>query len=105
MERYAWKARVLPGMREEYKKRHDEIWPELAEVFCSAGIHNYSIWNVDDELFGYFECEQGVTHATEVQAKSPVVERWNAYMKDVMVMDIDPDTGTGRILREMFYLK
>ena len=55
--RYVWKARVLPGKLEEYKKRHDEIWPEMTEVLNQAGIHNYTIWNHSDELFGYYECD------------------------------------------------
>ena len=105
MERYAWKARVLPGMHEEYKRRHDEIWPEMLEVLRAAGMSNYSIWLAGDDLFGYFECARGIAHAAETQANSPVVERWNEYMKDVMVMDTDPETGTGRVLREMFYLR
>ena len=44
MERYAWKATVLPGMLEEYIRRHDNIWPEMKEVLSAAGIRNYTIW-------------------------------------------------------------
>ena len=53
MERYAWKAIVLDGKLDEYIKRHDEIWPEMKQVLSDAGICNYSIWNVGDELFGF----------------------------------------------------
>ena len=70
--RYTWKARVLPGKLEEYKKRHDEIWPEMTEVLNQAGIHNYTIWNLRDELFGYYECED-LDFALRYQAESPVV--------------------------------
>ena len=55
MERYAWKATVLPGKLEEYIQRHDNIWPEMKEVLAAAGIRNYTIWNVGNELFGYYE--------------------------------------------------
>ena len=102
MERFAWKARVLPGKLDEYIRRHDEIWPEMTEVLNQAGVHNYTIWNVGDELFGYYECES-IAHAAKVQAESPVVDRWNAYMKDVMEMDMDPATGTSVMLRKVFY--
>ena len=88
MERYAWKAVVKDGMKEEYVRRHNEIWPELVEVLKQAGIVNYSIWNVGNELFGYYECEKGADYAARVQAESPVVDRWNEYMKDVMVMEL-----------------
>lgn len=102
MERFAWKARVLPGKLDEYIRRHDEIWPEMTEVLNQAGVHNYTIWNVGDELFGYYECES-IAHAAKVQAESPVVDRWNAYMKDVMEMEMDPATGTSVMLRKVFY--
>ena len=105
MERYAWKARVLDGKLGEYKRRHDEIWPEMVEVLKAAGIRHYSIWNSGNDLFGYYECEKGAAYAAQVQAQSPVVERWNAYMKDVMVMDTDPETGAQPHMQAMFYLE
>ena len=101
MERYAWKAIVLDGMLDEYIKRHDEIWPEMKEVLAAAGIRNYTIWNVGNELFGYYECDS-VEYAAKVQADSPVVDKWNEYMKDVMVMDFDPETGSHIILEQVF---
>ncbi len=104
MERYAWKATVKEGKLAEYKRRHDEIWPEMVEVLKEAGICNYSIWNVGNELFGYYECEKGAEFAAKVQAESPVVDRWNEYMKDVMVMEMDPVTGAQPKLVEVFRL-
>ena len=92
MERYAWKATVLPGKLEEYIRRHDQIWPEMKEVLAASGIRNYTIWNVGNELFGYYECDS-VAFAAKTQADSPVVDKWNEYMKDVMVMEMDPETG------------
>ena len=44
MERFAWKGRIRPGMQEEYKRRHDEIWPEMLALLKEAGIRNYTIW-------------------------------------------------------------
>jgi L-rhamnose mutarotase len=103
MERFAWKARLLAGKREEYIKRHREIWPEMTELLNRAGIHNYTIWIAGDELFGYYEAEQGAAYASKVQAESPVVARWNEYMKDVMVMEKDPATGTHYELQLAFF--
>lgn len=74
MERFAWKARILPGMLNEYIKRHDEIWPEMTQVLNTAGICNYTIWNVGDELFGYYECAN-IEYSSRIQAESPVVDR------------------------------
>ena len=101
MERYAWKATVLPGKLEEYIQRHDNIWPEMKQVLAAAGIRNYTIWNVGNELFGYYECDS-IEYAAKVQADSPVVDKWNEYMKDVMVMDFDPETGSHVILEKVF---
>ena len=38
MTRHAFKMRLKPGVAAEYKKRHDEIWPELAAMLRAAGI-------------------------------------------------------------------
>ena len=102
MERYAWKARLLEGKKDEYIRRHDEIWEELKEVLSDAGIQNYSIWLTGDELFGYYECAKGVLHAAKTQAESAVVDRWNEYMKDIMVMEMDPETGAQPKLEQVF---
>ena len=105
MEKYAWKAIVLEGKLDEYIKRHDEIWPEMLEVLSEAGIVDYTIWNVGNELFGYYECEKGIDFAARVQSESPVVDRWNEYMKDVMVMELDPVTGAQPQLKQVFKFK
>ena len=102
MEKYAWKATVKEGCMDEYIRRHDEIWQEMKDVLHAAGIRNYTIWNVGDELFGYYECDS-VEEAARVQAASPVVDKWNAYMKDVMKMEMDPVTGAQPLMRQVFF--
>ena len=101
MERYAWKATVKEGMLEEYIRRHDEIWPEMKQMLHEAGVRNYSIWNVGGDLFGYYECDS-VEYAAKVQADSPVVDKWNEYMKDVMIMEMDPETGAQPLMKQVF---
>lgn len=105
MERYAWKAVVKEGQLEEYKRRHDNIWPEMKELLKSAGIKNYTIWNTGNELFGYYECEKGVDFAARTQAESEIVDRWNEHMKDVMTMELDPVTGAQPKLTQVFFLE
>ena len=102
MEKYAWKASILEGKRDEYVKRHNEIWQEMKDVLREAGIVNYSIWLCGTELFGYYECTKGIDYAAKVQSRSPVVARWNEYMRDVMVMDTDPVTGAQPLLEQVF---
>ncbi len=102
MEKYAWRGKIVPGMQEEYRKRHDNIWPEMKEVLANAGIVNYSIWMQGEELFGYYECEKGVDYAAKVQAESDVVKKWDEYMKDILIMEKDPVTGAQPLLTQVF---
>ena len=102
MEKYAWRAKLIDGKKDEYIKRHDEIWNEMKTVLNEAGIKNYTIWCDGDDLFGYYECEKGLEYASKIQSESEVVKRWNAYMKDVMVMPLDKKTGVQPHLQKVF---
>jgi L-rhamnose mutarotase len=83
---------VRPGYEEEYKRRHDEIWPEMVEALREAGIHNYSIFRHGITLFGYFETDD-LEHTIEYLGKSEVNQSWGESMEPVMKMEIDPNTG------------
>ena len=85
-------------------EQFNEIWTDLVTVLKEAGICNYTIWNVGNELFGYYECEKGVKFAADTQSNSDVVDKWNEYMKDVMVMELDPETGAQPKLQKVFEL-
>ena len=102
MERMAWKGRIKPGCKAEYIKRHNEIWPEMTAVLKEAGICNYTIFANGDELFGYYECEKGIEYAESTQANSPVVDRWNEYMNDILELEMDPETGAQPKLEPVF---
>ena len=65
MEKYAWKAEIIDGKRDEYVRRHDEIRQEMKDTLKRAGIKNYSIWVCGNELFGYYECEYGAEFAAK----------------------------------------
>lgn len=101
MEKYAWKGKIKEGCLDEYVRRHNEIWEEMKEVLKSAGIRNYTIWNVGDELFGYYECDS-IEVASACQAGSPVVKKWDEYMADILIMEKDPVTGAQPLLRKVF---
>ena len=104
MEKYAWKATLKEGKREEYIRRHNEIWQEMVDLLKSAGIRNYSIWLSGNDIFGYYECEKGIDFATKTQSESPIVDKWNEYMVDVMEMPLDPETGAQPHLIQAFNL-
>lgn len=104
MEKYAWKARIVDGTIGEYEKRHNEIWPEMIEILKSAGIRNYTIWNVGNELFGYYECDS-IEYASQIQNSSEVVKKWDEYMKDILIMEKDPVTGAQPMLKQVFSME
>ena len=101
MEKVVWKGYVKEGMLDEYKRRHDEIWPEMSQMLHDAGIRNYTIWNVGNELFGYYEFEKGAQYALDYQANSPVVAKWNVYMDDILSFEED-ENGERASFRLMF---
>ena len=74
----------------------------MKALLREAGIRNYTIWNVGNTLFGYYECEKGVEFAAKIQSESPVVARWDAYMSDILIMQKDPVTGAQPLLRQVF---
>lgn len=79
--------------------------PKWKALLKEAGICNYTIWSDGEELFGYYECEKGIAFAERTQAGSPIVDRWNAYMEDVLELEMDPETGAQPKLRQMFLLE
>lgn len=102
MERVAWKGRIKPGCKEEYIRRHDAIWPEMTALLKEAGIRDYTIFANGNELFGYYECEKGLSFAQRAQAGSAVVDHWNEYMRDVLELEMDPETGAQPALEAVF---
>ncbi|GHC59900.1 L-rhamnose mutarotase [Neogemmobacter tilapiae] len=84
MQKHAFKMRLNPGMEAEYIKRHDEIWPELVDLLKAAGVSDYSI-HLDREtntLFGVLWRTDD--HTMDSLPQSPVMQRWWAYMADIM---------------------
>jgi L-rhamnose mutarotase len=99
---YAWVLEVRPGYEEEYKKRHDEIWPELAEDIRAAGMRNYNIFRHGLTLFGYFECDD-LPKAIEALNNSDANARWGEYMTPIMKIEVDTAIGFPFLLPLMFH--
>ena len=57
MQRSAFAMKLRPGFEAEYKKRHDEIWPELARKLQDAGVSDYSIY-LDPESLTLFAVQK-----------------------------------------------
>jgi L-rhamnose mutarotase len=102
-EKCAFKMRLNPGMAEEYKRRHDAIWPELVALLKEAGISDYSI-HLDEEtniLFGVLW--RRVDHTMGALPDHPVMRRWWEHMRDIM--ETKPDGEPVAVpLRPMFHM-
>lgn len=76
MERHAFAMKVKTGKMNDYRKKLGEIWPELTAYLDRNGIHNFSIWNTDDLIFGYYENADGlVIKAEETALKEKMIEK------------------------------
>ena len=103
MERVAFCMKLRPGAEAEYRRRHANVWPEMLDALSAAGCHNYSIFQRDDDLFGYFEVEDFERFRTTMDA-SEVNARWQDDMATLIDPLTDPATGFHRRLPEVFRL-
>ncbi len=104
MNRTAFKMKLKPGCEAEYKKRHDEIWPELAQLIKESGVSDYSIF-LDHETNILFAVQkQSGDQSSQDLGTNPVVRKWWDYMSDIM--EANPDHSPVTIpLTEVFYLE
>jgi L-rhamnose mutarotase len=102
MTQQGFKMRLKPGMAEEYKRRHDALWPELAEALAAAGIHDYSIFLDEETLILFAVLKLRPDHTAEALPQLPVMRRWWDYMADIM--EVEPDNRPRQWpLQPMFY--
>ena len=99
----AFKMKLKPGFTEEYKKRHDEIWPELKTLLKANGVSDYSIF-LDEEtniLFGVQQ--QDGNQSSQDLGSTEIVQKWWAHMADIM--ETNPDNSpVSTPLLEVFHM-
>jgi L-rhamnose mutarotase len=101
MKRHIFIIRIKLGMKNEYKRRHDQIWPELSIQMTRCGIRNYSIWFFENLCFAYYETDdEGVK--PETKEESELSKRWDDYMQDIIEIVKDKETGNVLPLECMF---
>ena len=86
-EQIAFRMNLHPGHAAEYRKRHDEIFPDLVRALKDAGVSDYSIW-LDAEanhLFGILT--RSDDHTMDALPDTEIVKRWWAHMADIMETD------------------
>jgi L-rhamnose mutarotase len=84
MERICFTFQLKPGREDEYKRRHDEIWPELVEAIRDAGIRNYSLFRRELQVIAYAECHPDAETAFGKVAATDVNRRWSKSFADVI---------------------
>jgi L-rhamnose mutarotase len=94
METVAFRMTLKPGMRDEYERRHREIWPELAQALSASGIRDY--WIFLDESTGHLFAtyKREASHTTDALPRLPIMRKWWDYMADLMATypDHSPET-------------
>jgi len=104
MQRLAFKMHLNEGQKEEYKKRHNELWPALRQLLKSAGVSEYSIF-LDEETNILFAFQKVSGEASsQDQGSNPIVQKWWAYMADIM--ETNDDNSPKMVpLDELFYME
>jgi L-rhamnose mutarotase len=103
MKRNAFKMKIKPGFAAEYKKRHDEIWPELSHILTQAGVSDYSIFLDAETLTLFASWKMTDDNTTAELPNNPVVRKWWAFMADIM--ETNPDRSPVCVsLNEVFHM-
>ena len=95
--------KLYPGKEEEYKKRHDALWPEMIEAIKKDGGGNYSIFlnEKTGELFSYLEVSD--EEKWNARGADEMTKKWWDYMADIM--ETNPDNSPVEIpIKEVFHL-
>lgn len=82
MKRICFCLQVKRDRLDEYRTRHEAVWPEMQEALRQAGWHNYSLFLRDDGLLiGYVETPD-FEPALAMMAATDVNRRWQTWMAD-----------------------
>jgi L-rhamnose mutarotase len=104
--RYCFLLRVRPDRIEEYRRRHQAVWPEMLQALVDTGWRNYSLFLHDDGLLvGYVEADD-LQASLAAMARTDVNARWQAEMASFFLglQGGGPDEGLV-LLDEIFHLE
>ena len=103
MKGVAFKMKLKPGFKDEYIKRHDEVWPGIVELIKRSGISDYSIF-LDDETNILFAVKKvsGEASSQDLGAVE-IQQKWWDYMSDIM--EANPDNSPVTVhMDEVFHM-
>ncbi len=95
--------KLMPGFQEEYKRRHDEIWPEISALLKETGVADYSIF-LDEETNTLFAVQKQIGSSSQDLGDHPLVKKWWAYMADIMETNAD-NSPVSKPLKMVFHLE
>jgi L-rhamnose mutarotase len=103
MIRKAFRMSVHQGREDEYTRRHNPIWQELADTLVAHGVSNYSIFldRQTGDLFAYAEIDS--EERWDAIAATEVCRRWWQSMRELMPSTPDGEPAS-RPLSEVFHL-
>jgi L-rhamnose mutarotase len=105
MQRVGFTFKIRPELKDNYKKAHDEIWPEMAKALRDVGIKNYSIYfKKDGVIFAYLESDN-FNLSMEKISKMDVNIRWQKYMEKYFIKENKSIIGPEiELIEEVFHL-
>ena len=83
-EKIAFRMFLHAGRAAEYKRRHDTIWPELSALLRASGVSDYSIFLDEEHHVLFATLRRAANHTMDNLPQHPVMQRWWAYMADLM---------------------
>ena len=101
---FAWIIEVRPGYEEEYKKRHEKIWPEMIQMLKESGVRNYSIFRHGLTLLGYFETDNLKNTISSIN-QSEINRKWGEYMAPIMKIEIDSERNFPYLLPLQWHME
>ena len=103
MKRIAFKMHLNEGQKNEYKKRHDEIWPELKLLLKESSVSEYSIF-LDEETNILFAFQKVASEGgSQDLGQTEIVKKWWEFMADIMETNTD-NSPISVELKEVFYM-
>jgi L-rhamnose mutarotase len=103
MERMCFTFELHEGAEAEYKRRHDEIWPELVEVIQSSGLRNYTLFRRGTQVIAYVEAEPDAATAFAKVGASEYNAKWSAWFEDLIV-NLTDAKGNLMTMAEVWHL-
>ena len=89
MEKFAFKMKLLPNQKELYKKRHDEIWPELVKLLHDVGVFDYSIYLDEETSILFAVLKRTKDHTMGSLPEKEVMKKWWKLMQNIL--ETNPD--------------